>query len=167
MNSLPLTWKSLYVDHDLSLSYACSEIRTGCRALSRCEKHVNLPKLCSLLKTGADRGIITAEILPRGSENSPWPDYFQSKQTGLWGVCWIGAGRWEGELGRSWGAFLCCLCRGIREDQGNEIGQWKGYLDGLRLKLCFCYPWLLLGDETESFRRRHTDTQDFHSKISC
>lgn len=55
------------------------------------------------------------------------------------------------------GAFLR-LCGGIREDQGNEIGQWKGCFDELRLKLRRCYPWLLLGMETESWRGRHTDT---------
>lgn len=54
-------------------------------------------------------------------------------------------------------AFFC-LCKGIPEDQGNEIGQWKDCFDKLRLKRRCCYPWLLLGMETESFRGRHTDT---------
>lgn len=48
------------------------------------------------------RDVVAAEIMPRGSKNWPGADYFQSKQTGLLGVCWSGARRWEGGLERSW-----------------------------------------------------------------
>ena len=53
--------------------------------------------LLSLLKMyGGQRCHHCGEITPRGLKNRPWADYFQSKQTGLWGVCWSGAGRSEG-----------------------------------------------------------------------
>lgn len=58
-----------------------------------------------------------------------------------------------GSTGRVLEAFLC-LCLGIPEDQGNEIGQWKGCFDKPRLKLRCCYPWLFLGMERVV---RHTD----------
>lgn len=86
----------------------------------------NLPKPLSLLKTRADRDIITAEILPRSSKNSPLADYFQSKQTGLFGVCWSGAGRWEGELKRSWGhssasAEVFARIKEVKLDSGKAV----------------------------------------------
>lgn len=116
-----------------------------------------LPKVFSLLKTTTDRDVIAVQIMPHGSNNRPWADYFHSKQTGLWGVCWRPSRMMGGTTGRVSEAFLR-LRWGTPEDQGNEIGQWKECFDKLRLKSRCCYPWLFLGMETESFSGRHTDT---------
>ncbi len=88
------------VKHD-TLKPVCT-FRANQLVLITYENHGNLPKLFSHVKTIADRDVIAVEIVPRGSKNRPWADYFQSKQTGFWGVCWSRAGRWAAGFEGSW-----------------------------------------------------------------
>lgn len=120
-------------------------------------KNMGIGQNSSTLKSAADRDVIAAEITPRGLKNSPRADYFQSKQTGLWGV-FVEAERddgredWTGSRRHSSASAEVFL-----RIKATKLDSGKAVLTSVRLKPCCCYPRPFLGTETESFRGRHFD----------
>lgn len=136
--------------------------RTGRPTLStQWEKHGNLPKNSSHftklkhIETSSLHKILQSYATRLKKQASGW---LFSEQTSRTLGCLLKQSRaMGGRTGKVSEAFLC-LWEGIPEDQENEIGQWKGCFDKIRLKLRCFYPWLFLGTETGSFRGRHIDS---------